>query len=68
MTSIHHSDDNSNPKSSKMILGPSRPIFFCVFLSGIGFALFALLLSDYIRAAHKAPATPLESGNITQKT
>jgi len=41
-----------------------HPAFALVFFSGVGAAIFALLLTDIIRTAYKAPATPLEAGNI----
>jgi hypothetical protein len=38
--------------------------FALVFFSGVGAAVFALLITDFIRTAYKAPAAPLEAGNI----
>ena len=34
-----------------------------VFLSGVFFAIMALILSDYVRSVSEAPATPLGAGN-----
>lgn len=50
-------------KAGKMQISTNRPLFALVFLSGVGFAVFALLLSDAIRSAREAPATPLEAGD-----
>ena len=50
-------------KSVKMQITANRPLFALFFLSGIGFAVVTLLLSDAIRSVREAPATPLEAGD-----